>query len=192
MPVLPISEGPFLLKDSAPLLGSRFSYELYNAGGARLATASESHTPFVHKLLRWTDWENSSPFKLILRGPEEQPLGLLHRKGLGKKRKLQLFQPDGNPIGFIQPKRFRKEGQIKISDAQGTPFMQVNGSLNRKKYTLIREGENLATIHKKWGGIVNESLSHKDLWHIELTRELGDSEGLWVLAIALAVDRTLR
>ncbi len=103
---------------------------------------------------------------------------------------LYVGDEDGKLIGSLQ-RTFKMLGRrIAILDHEGTKRSEIRGGLFRPNtFMVYSDGEEVARITKRWGGLAREMFSDADTFQVGMDLESVDQGfATIILAAAIAID----
>ena len=103
---------------------------------------------------------------------------------------LYVGDEDGKLIGSLQ-RTFKLLGRrIAILDHEGTKRSEIRGGLFRPNtFMVYSDGEEVARITKRWGGLAREMFSDADTFQVGMDLERVDQGfATIILAAAIAID----
>lgn len=103
--------------------------------------------------------------------------------------RLEITDNNNRPLGAIQRKFSIFSKRFDVEDNRSKVIMSVNSPIWRIwTFVFKRKDKELATIRKKWSGILSETFTDKDNFLVEYNSSLNEDERKLVLAAALFVD----
>jgi uncharacterized protein YxjI len=87
--------------------------------------------------------------RLILRDPAGRETGQVHRK-LAALRPAYEITIDGEDVAEVRKHLFTPFGERFTIDVHGGGGMQIGGDLLSHEFTIVRNGQTVATISKRW------------------------------------------
>jgi uncharacterized protein YxjI len=177
-------------RELAELFGyeSRNKYEICDLNGVVLLYAAEQGKGFGATLLRqfvghWRTFEIH-----LFDGARNVVMRAVHPFRWFFQR-LEVCGADGRPLGALLQRWSFFYKAFDIEDAAGRVLMTVRSPIWRPwTFTFERAGREVASVKKRWGGLVREAFTDADSFGIEFAPELGPDERALVLAAGLFID----
>lgn len=104
-------------------------------------------------------------------------------------QRLEVLAPDGRRLGAIQQRFSIFTKSFDVEDPRGRPVLRVrSGVLRFWRFDFERNGRPVASVQKKWSGLLSEAFTDRDVFRLSFDAALGEEERLVLLAAALFVD----
>lgn len=106
-------------------------------------------------------------------------------------QRLEIFLADGTKVGAIQQRFAILSKRFDFEDSMGQVTMSVSSPVWRIwTFPIIKRGQTVGVIEKKWTGLLTEAFTDKDQFRIQFSegQDLADEEKLLILASGLFVD----
>lgn len=105
-------------------------------------------------------------------------------------QRLEVSDVHGRRLGAIQQRFSLLAKKFDVENAQGLMLMQVSSPVWRIwTFPFVKNGRQVATVSKKWSGILSEALTDRDNFRIQIEDpNLGESERQLLLAAAVFID----
>jgi len=166
---------------------TRNKYQIVAEDGTPVAFAAEQQKGIFGFLLRQYlgHWRK---FDVHFFSPDRRILLVGHHPFRWFFERIELNE-DGRRIGAIQ-KRFSVFSKcFDVEDEDGKVILEVSSPI-WKLWTFVfrHRGREVASVKKKWSGLLSEALTDRDNFLVEFGEEMSASEKKLVLASAVFVD----
>lgn len=167
---------------------TRNKYEIKSETGEVIGFAAEQHKGIFGFLLRqflghWRRFDifffdetrqvvakATHPFRLIF-------------------QRLELRNVTGDTIGALQ-QRFSILGKrFDVQGPKGEVLFEMKSPIWRIwTFKFFRRGQQVASVEKKWAGVLSEFITDKDNFHVSFGKDLDVNQKLLVMASAVFID----
>lgn len=105
-------------------------------------------------------------------------------------QRLEVFTADGRALGAIQQRWAFFSKRFDVEDPTGRVILTVSSPLWRPwTFAFERDGQELARVEKKWGGMLREAFTDADRFRVLYqSHQLGLEERSLVLAAGIFID----
>lgn len=177
-------------RELVELLGfeARNKYEIKTLEGQSFGFCAEQRRGILGALLRMVlgHWRS---FELHFFSADRQlTLRAVHPFRFFFQR-LEVFRPDGQLIGSVQQRFgiFRKA--FDLEDEHGRVILRMeSGFLSFWTFPILRGRAEVATVQKRWSGLLKEMFTDTDNFQITFSPSLSLQERWLVLACGVFVD----
>lgn len=179
------------VKELAELIGfeTRNKYSIQTSDGTQIAFAAEQQKGLFGFLGRQFlgHWR---PFDIAVFDQNRRELFRAAHPFRIIFDKLQVRFTDGAPIGSLQQRFAIFTKRFDCIDRTNQVAMKMSSPLFRIwTFPFYRRGEEVASISKKWGGVLKEVFTDTDTFQIEYkSADLSFEDRLLILAAGLFVD----
>lgn len=177
-------------RELAELFGyeSRNKYEICDPNGSPILYAAEQGSGFGAALMRQF-LGHMRTFEIhVFDGARNAVMKAVHPFRWFFQR-LEVAGADGRPVGALQQRWAFFHKSFDVEDAAGRVLMTVRSPIWKPwTFTFERAGREVASVKKRWGGLLREALTDADTFAIEYAPELGPDERALVLAAGLFID----
>lgn len=178
-------------RELAELIGfeTRNKYAVTAEDGRDFAYAAEQDKGWLGFLLRQFlgHWR---VFDIHFFEPDRRPALIAHHPFRWLFQRLEVSAPDGRRLGALQQRFSLLSKRFDVEDGQGRVVMTVSSPLwSPWTFPFAKAGATVATVAKKWTGLLAESFTDKDRFRVEFSDPaLPEDERRLVLAAALFID----
>ena len=168
---------------------TRNKYSIETTQGQQIAFAAEQRTGFFGFLFRQSlgHWRRYSIHVFDNAG---QIQWIAHHPFRFYYQRVDVRDPEGRPMGSIE-RRFEIFGKrFVMLDTAGNELMNVHSPLwTIWTFRFKRNGEELAIVTKKWGGIIKEAFLDADSFLLQFnSTSLTEVERVLLVTAALFID----
>lgn len=154
----------------------------------------EERLGFFTKLLRFTDYKRLTPFEVIIRTPDGQPV-LCVRRGIALfVSQVDVLDEQGQRIGGYAQKFFALFDKFTVVGANDQPLCTLKGNWTSWDFRFMAGEQELARVSKKWGGLGKELFTSADNYVLSISEVVpadNPIRGL-ILAAVMCIDLVLK
>jgi hypothetical protein len=175
----------------AELIGieTRNKYEIHTEDGTNVGFAAEQQKGIFGFLMRQFlgHWRT---FDLLFFDSRQQLVCRAAHPFCFIFQRIEVFAPDGKRIGALQQRFAIFSKKFDVEDAGRNVHLTMTSPLWRIwTFTFFSRGREVATVEKKWSGILSEAFTDKDRFRVSI----GDPEmhhrlRLLILVSAVFID----
>lgn len=178
-------------KELAELFGfeTRNKYSIDTQEGMQIGFAAEQQKGFAGILLRQFlgHWRT---FDIHLFGANRQEEFCAKHPFRWYFQRLELYRATGEFIGALEKRFSLLSKKFELHDRSGNVLMEVSSPIWRIwSFSFEKNGNEVALITKKWGGILREGFTDADKFLLQFTSPtLSTEERLLLVAAGLFID----
>ena len=178
-------------KELAEIFGfeTRNKYSIETEDGQQIAYAAEQQKGIFGFLFRqWLGhWR---PYQIHIYGPDRQLEFVAHHPFRIYFQRLEIRNAAGESIGTLERRIEILGKRFDLMDPAGNILMTVRSPLWRLwTFPFKKNGESLAVVTKKWGGILKEAFLDADSFHLAFTQpSLTPEQRVLLLVSAIFID----
>ncbi len=178
-------------RELAELIGfeTRNKYAVTTEDGRDIAYAAEQQKGFLGFLMRQFlgHWRS---FDIHVFDVERREVLIAHHPFRWFFQRLEVRTADGRYLGALQQRFSLVYKRLDVEDASGVARMTVSSPIWKPwTFPFEKDGRVVASVLKKWSGLLTEAFLDKDKFRLEFTdRSLTADERLVLLAAALFID----
>ena len=154
----------------------------------------EERLGFFTKLLRFTDYKRLTPFEVIIRTPDGQPV-LCVRRGVALfVSKVDVLDEQGQRIGGYAQKFFALFDKFSVVGVNNQPLCTLKGNWTSWDFRFMAGEQELARVSKKWAGLGKELFTSADNYILSISPDVpadNPIRGL-ILAAVMCIDLVLK
>jgi uncharacterized protein YxjI len=169
---------------------TRNQYAILDAAGVELGVVVERAGGALDALRRGV-LRSHRPFQASVFDAAGEALLQLSRPFFWLFSELSVDAADGRPLGRVRRRFGLLYKRYDLVDPQGLAFAQLKSPLWRLWTfpVLAGDGREVATISKRWGGVLREVFSDADTYQVDFgTGPWSDEHRALIMAAAIAID----
>ena len=168
---------------------TRNKYEIHDERGSAVGFAAEQQKGILGFILRQYlgHWRK---FDVHFFTPDRKLALVGHHPFRWFFERIELRDTSGKYIGAIQKRFSILTKRFDVENARGMTIMEVSSPIWKIwTFTFMHQGREVASVKKKWSGILSEAFTDKDNFLVEFTdRSMSESERTIVMASAVFID----
>lgn len=178
-------------RELAELLGfeTRNKYEIQTENGAVVGFAAEQNKSWIGFLLRqffghWRSFElhffDSNRLTVLV---AKHPFRFFFQR-------LEVYSPEGRFLGALQRRFEIFSKKFEVQGVSSEVLMEVSSPIWKIwTFPFKRQGRELATVSKKWGGLLKEAFLDSDSFQVKYSSpDLKLDERYLILAAGIYID----
>lgn len=179
------------LREIAEFFGfeTRNKYEIVAEDGSVVAFAAEQQKGALGFLFRqWLGHWRS--FEIHVFSALRKPVLIVRHPFRFFFKRLEVCDANGRFLGAIQQRFSILTKKFEVENEAGTVVMQVASPFWKIwTFPFVQNGEEVASVKKKWAGLFSEGFTDKDNFIVEFgSSRLDEKSRVLVLAAALFID----
>jgi uncharacterized protein YxjI len=162
--------------------------------GRKMLECREPNLGGFTKLLRFSDSKRKTPFEVVIRTPEGEPV-LTVKRGIALfLSKVQVLDEHDRPVGGFHQKLFSIGGKFEVLDAGGVPVCTLQGKFTGWEFRFFAPTRDYAVVTKKWAGAGRELFTSADDYILQIkdTVDPDDPTRMLILAAVMVIDMVLK
>ena len=185
----------FFVKEHVGLFKAANNYDILDPQTQQvLLHCREERLGIFTKLLRFTDYKRLTPFEVIIRTPEGQPV-LCVRRGVALfMSKVDVLDEREQRVGGFKQKFFTLFEQFTVLGASDEPLCVLKGNWTSWDFTFMAGDQELARVSKQWGGLAKEIFTSADNYVLQINPAVPPDSSLrtLILAAVMCIDLVLK
>lgn len=182
------------VREVAELFGfeTRNKYQISAGEGAQrvpIAFAAEQGKGFFGFLFRQYlgHWRK---FDIHIMTPDRQTVLIAHHPFRWIFERVEVRDQQGKTLGAIQKRFSIFTKRFDLQNERGVTIMEVASPLLKFwTFGFIQQGQEVASVHKKWSGLFNEAFTDKDVFLVSFKPgRLTPAERLLVMTSSIFID----
>ena len=164
---------------------TRNRYSVISSDGSELYFAEEVGGSFLTR----TFLKAARPFTITLNDPGKKTVLTLKRPFRWFFYELSVYNSEGALLGTIKRQFDLLRRVYSIMDAQGQEMFQLFGPiLHPWTFRIMKQGEELGKITKKWSGLLKESFTDADNFGVMFPAGIDVSQKAVLLGAVFLID----
>lgn len=193
--MLPVANrNVFFVKEHVGFFKAASNYDILNEQGQPILLCREERLGFFTKMLRFTDYKSMTPFEVIVRTPEGQPVLCVKRGWTFFRSKVDVLDENGQRVGGFLQKLFSIGGAFTVMGANDAPLCTLQGKWTSWEFSFKAENNELARVTKKWAGLGKELFTSADNYVLTIADHVPPNNPvrLLILGAVLCIDKVLK
>ena len=192
-PVLQRNE--YFVKEHVGLFKAANNYDVVDPATQQpMILCREERLGFFTKMLRFTDYKRNTPFEVIMRTPDGQPVLCVKRGITIFLSKVDVLDEAGNRVGGFKQKFFSIGGAFSVLDANDKPLCELKGKWTSWEFQFMAGQNELARVTKKWAGLGKELFTSADNYMLTISPQVPPDNPVRILIMAavMCIDMVLK
>jgi len=190
-----LNKNTYFVKEHTGIFKAANNYDIYDESGQNLLIeCREENLSFLTKLFRFSDLKRTTPFNLEIRTPMGEVLFRVQRGISFFISTVEVFDGRNELLGRFQQKFWSIGGRFDLFDAHNNPVCTLQGNWSSWEFSFHKDGNELASVSKKWAGMAREIFTSADNYVIKINQVVPpDSKiRMLILASVLCIDMVLK
>jgi uncharacterized protein YxjI len=190
-----LSRNLYLVKEHVGFFKAANNYDIIDPDTNQvILLCREERLGLLTKLFRFTDYKRLTPFEVIIRTPDGQPV-LCVKRGLTLfVSKVDVLDERGQRIGGYAQKFFALFDKFSVVGANDQPLCTLKGNWTSWDFRFMAGDQELARVSKKWAGLGKELFTSADNYVLSISEVVpadNPIRGL-ILAAVMCIDLVLK
>jgi uncharacterized protein YxjI len=185
----------YFVKEHAGIFKAANNYDILDPQTQQtVLTCREERLGLITKMLRFTDYKRNTPFEVIIRTPEGQPV-LCVKRGISIfLSKVDVLDEAGQRVGGFKQKFFSLGGAFTVLGANDQPLCELQGKWTSWDFTFKAGNQELAKVSKKWAGFGKELFTSADNYMLQISDQVPPDNPirLLILGAVMCIDLVLK
>jgi uncharacterized protein YxjI len=146
------------------------------------------------KMLRFTDYKRLTPFEVIIRTPDGQPV-LCVRRGIALfLSKVDVMDEREQRVGGFAQKFFSFRDKFSVMGANDQPLCVLQGNWTSWDFKFMAGDQELARVSKQWAGLGKELFTSADNYILQINPVVPPDNPvrLLILGAVMCIDLVLK
>jgi uncharacterized protein YxjI len=146
------------------------------------------------KMLRFTDYKRLTPFEVIVRTPDGQPV-LCVRRGIALfLSKVDVMDEREQRVGGFAQKFFSFRDKFSVLGANDQPLCVLQGNWTSWDFKFMAGDQELARVSKQWAGLGKELFTSADNYILQINPVVpaDNPVRLLILGAVMCIDLVLK
>jgi uncharacterized protein YxjI len=154
----------------------------------------EERLGFFTKMLRFSDYKRLTPFEVIIRTPEGQPVICVKRGVALFLSSVDVLDEAGQRIGGFKQKFFALFDKFTVMGANDQPVCTLKGNWTSWDFRFMAGELELAKVSKKWAGLGKELFTSADNYMLEISPNVPPDNPIrgLILGAVMCIDLVLK
>ncbi len=190
-----LANNVYFVKEHTGIFKAANNFDIYDESGQNLLiNCREENLGFFTKLLRFSDFKRMTPFHLEIRTPSGELLFSVKRGISFFISTVEVFDGKNELLGTFHQKFWSIGGRFDLFDVHNNPVCTLQGNWSSWEFSFHKDGNELASVSKKWAGFAKEMFTSADNYIITIKPIIPpDSKiRMLILASVLCIDMVLK
>ena len=190
-----LNKNLYLVKEHVGMFKAASNFDIFDPEtGDTLLECREENLGFLTKLLRFTKYKTMTPFNVIIRDMEGNPVIRVNRGVSFFLSKVTVFDGQDKMIGGFKQKLFSIGGAFNVLDAEGNQVCALKGKWTGWDFKFLMGDNQLAHVSKKWAGLGKELFTSADNYALEVSESVPSDHVArkLILAAVMCIDLVLK
>jgi uncharacterized protein YxjI len=190
-----LARNQFFVKEHAGFFKAASNYDVFDPQtNQQLLQCREERLGIFTKMFRFTDYKRMTPFEVIVRTPEGQPVVCVKRGISLFLSKVDVLDEHGQRVGGFKQKFFSIGGAFSVLGANDQPLCELKGKWTSWEFSFKNGDQELAKVSKKWAGLAKEMFTSADNYMLEISPAVPPDHPLRMLIIGavMCIDLVLK
>lgn len=167
---------------------TRNKYQVVGEDGRQIAFAAEQQKGIFGFLLRQYlgHWRR---FDVHFFTPDRKIFLVGHHPFRWFFERIELTEAGGTKVGAIEKRFSFFSKRFDVQNERGATILEVSSPIWRIwSFSFLRRGKEVASVKKKWSGLLSEAFTDRDNFLVEFGEEMSEPEKKIVMASAVFID----
>lgn len=190
-----LNKNLYLVKEHVGMFKAASNFDIFDPEtGETLLECREENLGFLTKLLRFTKYKTMTPFNVIIRDMEGNPVIRVNRGVSFFLSNVTVFDANDQVIGGFKQKLFSIGGAFNVLDADGNQVCALKGKWTGWDFKFLMGENQLAHVSKKWAGLGKELFTSADNYALEVSESVPSDHVArkLILAAVMCIDLVLK
>ncbi len=185
----------YLVKEHVGMFKAANNFDILDPqSGQPMLLCREERLGLLTKILRFTDYKRMTPFEILIRTPEGQPVVCVKRGVSLFLSKVDVLDENGQRIGGFKQKFFSIGGAFSVLGANDEPLCELRGKWTSWEFSFRHGDQELARVTKQWAGLGRELFTSADNYMLEISPAVPSNHPLrlLILGAVMCIDMVLK
>jgi uncharacterized protein YxjI len=185
----------FLIKEHVGFFKAANNFDVFDPQtGQLLLECREPSLGFVTKMFRFSDYKRMTPFDIEVKDPGGEQVLRVTRGVSFFLSKVNVFDEEDERVGGFKQKFFSIGGAFNVLSASDEPLCTLKGKWTSWEFRFEHEGEELAKVSRKWGGLGKELFTSADNYVLQISDSVPEDNPLRILIMGavFCIDMVLK
>src|SRR4029453_13606949 len=154
----------------------------------------EERLGFFTKMFRFTNYKRLTPFEVIIRTPDGQPV-LCVRRGIALfMSQVDVLDEREQRVGGFAQKFFSFTDKVTVLGENNQPLCVLKGNWTSWDFAFMAGDQELARVSKQWAGLAKEIFTSADNYVLQINPAVPPDSTLrmLILAAVMCIDLVLK
>ncbi len=190
-----LNRNVLFIKEHVGMFKAANNYDIMDPETDEILINCREEIGFITKLLRFTDYKRMTPFNVVLKTPDGEPVLRVSRGISIFLSKVSVCDDTDRPVGGFKQKLFSFGGKFDVLDANEQVLCQLKGNWKSREFNFIKaDGEVVATVTQKWAGLAKELFTSADNYVLTIDDSIPPDAPIrqLILGAVMCIDMVLK
>ena len=165
-----LAHNAYFIKEQVGFFKASNNYDVFDPlTNQPLLQCREERLGFFTKMLRFSDYKRMTPFEVIVRTPDGQPVICVKRGVSIFLSRVDVMDEMGQRVGGFKQKFFSLGGAFSVLGANDQPLCELRGKWTSWEFSFKNGDQEYAKVSKKWAGLAKEMFTSADNYVLEIS-----------------------
>lgn len=180
-----LSGSNFFVKEHVGLFKAANNYDILDPqSNAIVLKCREPNLSLFTKILRFSEYKKFTPFDFHISNVAGQTFVQVKKGWTFLKVTVDILDENGNLAGYLQRPIFSLKPKLTILDANQNKVGEFLGSFIGWEFKFNYQGQELASVSKKWAGIGKELFTSADNYMLQIHESVEPNSAVRCLIFA--------
>lgn len=185
----------YFVKEQVGFFKAANNYDVFDPQTNQpLLQCREEKLGIFTKMFRFTDYKRLTPFEVMVRTPDGQPV-LTVKRGIAVLRSIvDVTDEAGNRIGGFRQKFFSWKDRFAVLGENDQPLCTLQGSWTSWEFKFMSGEHELARVSKKWAGLGQELFTSADNYVLSIAEDVPPNNPIrgLIFGAVMCIDLVLK
>ena len=185
----------YFVKEHAGIFKAANNYDILDPQTQQvLLHCREERLNIFTKMFRFTDYKRLTPFEVIIRTPDGQPV-LCVRRGIALfVSSVDVLDEREQRVGGFKQKFFSWKDRFSVLGQNEEPLCTLQGNWTSWDFAFKAGDQTLASVSKQWAGMAKELFTSADNYILQINPAVPPDSSLrmLILAAVMCIDLVLK
>ncbi len=190
-----LSRNLYLVKEHVGFFKAANNYDVLDPETNQIIlNCREERLGIITKLLRFSDYKRLTPFEVIIRTPDGNPVVCVKRGVALFLSKVDVLDEAGQRIGGFRQKFFSLFEKFTVLGANDQPVCVLKGNWSSWDFRFMAGEQELAKVSKKWAGLGKELFTSADNYILSISPSVPPDNPIrgLILGAVMCIDLVLK
>jgi uncharacterized protein YxjI len=185
----------FLVKEHVGFMKASNNFDVFDPQtGNLIMECREPRLGFMTKMFRFTEYKRMTPFDIEVKDSSGGQVLRITRGISWFLSKVDVLDEEDERIGGFKQKFFSIGGAFNVLSANDQPLCTLKGKWTSWEFRFEHEGEELAKVSRKWGGLGKELFTSADNYVLQISDSVPEDNPIRILIMAavFCIDMVLK
>jgi uncharacterized protein YxjI len=185
----------FFVKEQVGFFKASNNYDVLDPEANQvILNCREERLGIFTKMLRFTDYKRLTPFEVIIRTPDNQPVLCVKRGVALFTSKVDVLDETGQRIGGFAQKFFSFTDKFTVLGANDQPLCVLRGNWTSWDFAFMAGEVEIGRVSKKWAGLGKELFTSADNYMLSISPVVPPNDPVrqMILAAVMCIDLVLK